>query len=223
MIPIFDLDDTLYPERSFVESGFRAVAGMLEVSYGIYSSESLSYMLGILASEGRGKVFDRLLNLHNLLNASRLRKCINIYRHHKPEIFVSPDASFILDSLSIKPYMVTDGHKIVQRNKVEALGLDSIFEKIFITNRYGASYVKPSIKCFEFIRRRTSSDWTDMFYVGDNPAKDFVNLNKLGVHTIRIKTGEHARTVAQHGYEAKHTINSFYELPNILENIKNDK
>lgn len=222
MIPIFDLDDTLYPERSFVESGFRAVAGMLEDNDGISANESLNFMLHTLAREGRGAVFNSLLNFYNLLNASRLRQCIYIYRHHKPEIFLSPEAGLMLDSLTDRPYMVTDGHKIVQGNKVEALGIRSSFERIYITNRYGASYAKPSTNCFDLIRRRASCDWIDMFYVGDNPAKDFVNLNKLGVHTIRVLTGEHATSVAKPGYDARHTIGSLYELPNVLERIDNE-
>jgi putative hydrolase of the HAD superfamily len=58
-----------------------------------------------------------------------------------------------------------------------------------------------------------------MFYVGDNPAKDFVNLNHLGVHTIRVTTGEHAAVVAKAGYDAKHTISSLNELKIILKEI----
>jgi putative hydrolase of the HAD superfamily len=54
-----------------------------------------------------------------------------------------------------------------------------------------------------------------MYYVGDNPEKDFVNLNKVGVITIRVKTGEHSNKVAKDGYEARYIINALSELSEI--------
>lgn len=113
-------------------------------------------------------------------------------------------------------YLVTDGHKIVQRNKVDALGLWPEFRRIFITHRFGLAAAKPSVHCFERIREAEGCDWGDMVYVGDNPAKDFVSLNPLGVHTVRVLTGAHANVVAKRGHDANVTITSLDSLPNAL-------
>ena len=58
-----------------------------------------------------------------------------------------------------------------------------------------------------------------MIYVGDNPAKDFVNLTPLGVQTVRVVTGEHAQIKAKPGYEAMYRIASIGELPQLLQRI----
>jgi putative hydrolase of the HAD superfamily len=219
MIPIFDLDDTLYPERTYVESGFFAVALMLEQRFGWSAKESYAHMLDTLAAEGRGEVFNRLLAAKGALNYSRVRDCILTYRHHKPIIQLNPIASSVLSDLNVRPYLITDGHKVVQQKKVEALGLEAQFKKIYITHRYGIKNAKPSIHCFELIKKREKCEWSDMFYVGDNPAKDFVNLNPLGVHTIRVATGEHSKAIAQPGFDAIYKINTLEQLESVLKEI----
>ena len=219
MIPIFDLDDTLYPECLYVESGFLAVALELEKKFGWSVKDSIKHMRGTLTCEGRGFIFDRLLASKGLLNSSRVKECVNTYRRHKPTIKLAPMVRDVLSNLSVRPYLVTDGHKLVQQNKVDALGLKPLFQKIYITHRYGICHAKPSTYCFSLIRERESCEWRDMFYVGDNPAKDFVNLNLLGVHTIRIITGEHSEVVAQPSFDARHKISSLNELDNIIRKI----
>jgi len=219
MIPIFDLDDTLYPERTYVESGFLAVALMLEQRFGWSIKENLAYMLDTLTCEGRGAVFNRLLESKGALNSSRVRECINTYRHHRPTIKLTTGVRDVLSNFYVRPYLVTDGHKIVQQKKIDALNLKPIFQKIYITHRHGIRHAKPSTYCFELIRKRENCDWCDMFYVGDNPAKDFVNLNKLGVYTIRITTGEYSKVIAQPGYDAVHKINSLVELEGLIQKV----
>ena len=56
-----------------------------------------------------------------------------------------------------------------------------------------------------------------MLYIGDNPAKDFVNLNKLGMHTVRVLTGVHKDVTAEEHYEAKQKITDICQLENYLK------
>lgn len=219
MIPIFDLDDTLYPEYSFVESGFWAVARALEKQYGWPSIHSMNHMRRTLKKAGRGEVFNRLLYSHDIFTKKAIQYCVDIYRHHQPDIHLNQTADQLLSGLENQAYLVTDGHKIVQQNKVSALHIEHRFKKIFITHRYGIRHAKPSIYCFDLIRRLENCAWGDMFYVGDNPSKDFVNLTPLGVHTIRVMTGEHANVIAKKGFEAKYSINSLDELPRLMKEI----
>ena len=53
-----------------------------------------------------------------------------------------------------------------------------------------------------------------MIYVGDNPFKDFVNLNKLGVKTVRIMRGPYKDVMSNDQYDAK------YHIKNLLQVIK---
>jgi len=219
MILIFDLDDTLYPESTYVESGFRAVADFLQARSGWDPKDSLSFMREVLEIEGRGAVFNRLLARHGEHRRSVVQECIKAYRHHQPSIQLADAARHLLDRLAPPLYLVTDGHKVVQNKKVQSLGIEPLFAKVFITNRYGVLHSKPSTYCFERIRSREKCDWTDLVYVGDNPAKDFVNLTPLGVCTVRVLTGEHRAVLAKPGYEALHVIDSLGQLKDCLPNL----
>ena len=118
----------------------------------------------------------------------------------------------LLSALPAPLYLVTDGNKVVQGNKVDALNISHLFKRVFVTHRFGVKHAKPSTYCFEKIKQAEQSEWRDMVYVGDNPAKDFVNLNKLGMPTVRVLTGVHKDVIAKPGYEAEYTINHLCEL-----------
>ncbi|GID07534.1 HAD family hydrolase [Pseudomonas sp. 008] len=218
MILIFDLDDTLYDESSFVTSGLGAVARHGEDAFGWDAERSLQFMLEVLEREGRGRVFDRWLELYGQLSKARVTECVKTYRHHRPSLELFPAARVLLGQLHgrVPLYLVTDGHKIVQKNKVDALGLFSVFHRVLITHRFGIHHAKPSIHCFEIIRQAEGCSWADMVYVGDNPAKDFVNLNLLGALTVRVQTGGHRNVIALPGYDAQVSIPDLDALPEIL-------
>ncbi|MCP1500410.1 putative hydrolase of the HAD superfamily [Pseudomonas migulae] len=218
MILIFDLDDTLYDESSFVTSGLGAVARHGQAAYGWNAERSLDFMLDVLEREGRGRVFDRWLASHEQLSKARVAECVNIYRHHRPSLELFPAARLVLDRYrgQVPLYLVTDGHKIVQKNKVDALGLSPEFQRVFITHRFGIRHAKPSIHCFELIRQAEGCRWADMVYVGDNPSKDFVNLKPLGALTVRVQTGGHRDVVALPGYDSQVSIPDLDALPEVL-------
>ncbi|WP_020395558.1 HAD family hydrolase [Thiolinea disciformis] len=218
MILIFDLDDTLYPEHTFVESGFQAVAEMLRMHYGWDESLSLKIMMDTLKMQGRGSVFNELLNSKNCFSKKLVQHCLQKYRQHKPNIQLFPEAKKILEDYNARHlYLVTDGNKNVQANKIQALAIEPFFRKIFITHRYSIKHAKPSIYCFDLIRKLEKCEWSDMAYIGDNPAKDFVNLNHLGVLTVRVLTGEHSKVIAKPGFDAKLQIQKIADLPSVLK------
>lgn len=218
MILIFDLDDTLYDEITFVMSGLRAVARFGEASFGWDAEESLTFMQAHLQQHGRGKIFDEWLSSNGRHSSSGVARCVRIYRHHQPEITLFPFAAPVLKHYHGRcpMYLVTDGHKVVQQKKVEALGITPMFKRIFITHRFGIRHAKPSLHCFEIIRRAERCAWSEMVYVGDNPAKDFVNLNSVDALTVRVSTGSHASVVARPDHDARVTIPDLASLPVIL-------
>ena len=218
MILIFDLDDTLYDESRFVDGGLKAVARYGEARWAWDAATSLDRLRDILARDGRGQVFDKWLEGHDAWSHSRVRDCIRAYRNHSPDIELFPAARRMIDRYHARAplYLVTDGNKIVQRNKVDALALWPHFKRIFITHRFGVAAAKPSTHCFEHIKTDADCAWRDMVYIGDNPAKDFVNLNAIGVLTIRVLTGAHSGIPAQPGHDALITISDLDALPDAL-------
>ena len=218
MILIFDLDDTLYDETQFVDGGLKAVALYGEARWGWDAVESLDRLRDILAREGRGKVFDRWLQGHDAWSLGRVRDCVRAYRNHRSDIALFPAARRMIDRYRPRGplYLVTDGNKNVQRNKVDALDLWPDFKRIFITHRFGVAAAKPSTHCFERIRAEAGCTWDEMIYVGDNPAKDFINLTPLGVSTIRVLTGAYCEIPASPGHDALITIPDLDALPDVL-------
>jgi len=79
MIIIFDLDDTLYEEMTFVKGGIRAVSSFLENHIQEKSELIYSDLMQILIKHGRGKIFDYFLKTRNVFSKKLVLKCINIF------------------------------------------------------------------------------------------------------------------------------------------------
>lgn len=221
MLLIFDLDDTLYEERNFVLSGFKSVATLAEDLWQLNAADSEMELSHLLDTQGRGAIFDTWLQQHQLFSKKRVQQCIHRYRTHKPGIQLNKAAQALLPKLAKPLYLVTDGNKQVQANKVKALGIAPYFKRVFITHRFGIRHAKPSIYCFEQIQAAEKQSWNQMAYIGDNPNKDFVNLNKLGMVTIRLRTGMFRHQIAKPGFDARHTLNDLTELPSLLQQLEN--
>jgi putative hydrolase of the HAD superfamily len=212
MILVFDLDDTLYNELTFVKSGFQAVARFLEEKFAIPEKAGFDYLWRALPG-GRGHLFDQLLREYGLYSKKRVTACISVYRHHSPVIQLEPDAKACLERFAAVPkYLVTDGHKLAQRNKIRALGLENRFKHCLLTHCYGVNHAKPSPYCFlkicEWERVRPEA----VVYIGDNPHKDFVGIKPLGFRTVRIMKGHYKTVEKPPEYKAEVRIASLEEL-----------
>jgi len=221
MIIVFDLDDTLYNEKSFVYSGFSDVAIWISMFSNSSCVEIFDHMVKELSINGRSKIFDNVLEKYFKKTKKNIQKCVSIYRLHKPAIKLDSKVVDLLLELgkNHKLYIVTDGNKLVQNNKIKSLDVEKYIEKAFITYRYGLTASKPSLKCFEIIKNKEKVDWHDIVYIGDNPNKDFVNLNKVNAITIRVLQGDFALVEASKGYDAKFKINKLTDLKKIIKNI----
>ena len=69
------------------------------------------------------------------------------------------------------------------------------------------------------IKSIENCDWEDLVYIGDNPNKDFVSLNKVNAKTIRIKKGNYSHIVLSKDFEARYTITSLDNLDLLLQRI----
>ena len=213
MILVFDLDDTLYREITYVKSGFKAVAEYLFSYLGIPKNESLSFMLNHLKSRGRNKIFDATLKHWGIYTINNVKQCVSVYHTHKPHIHLDAAALRCLRRFKhIPKYVITDGNKVVQANKVKALGLEKYIRFSFITHRYGIKHAKPSPYCFEKICKRERVKSSEVVFIGDNPSKDFIKLKPLGFLTIRLLQGSHKTVKLTKKYEANIQIKSLDQL-----------
>jgi putative hydrolase of the HAD superfamily len=217
MILVFDLDDTLYSEIEFVQSGFSAVSSFLTESYGI--KPVYNRMLEIFNEYGRGKVFDIILKESGVFTRKTVRKCISIYRYHEPKIHLHNSSILCIQRFAdTHKYIVTDGNKYVQENKVRALGLYPLFNGVYISRKYGVNKEKPSPYCFDKICKEENVSPDEVVYIGDNPHKDFVGIKPLGFRTVRIRQGNYINTRLSPEYEAEYEITNFDEVN--IENLR---
>jgi len=216
-VVVFDLDDTLYPEVTFFQSGLKAVSKSLSKELRINWKNIYAEMLLINEIDGRGKIFDIFLEEHGIFTNSLLQNMISKYRNHNYEIQIEENMMQFLLSLKDKSkYIVTDGHKLVQSRKIAALKIFDHFDRIYITNRFGINKQKPSLYCFNKIANLEKTRLSEIIYIGDNPKKDFVNLNKAGAVTIQTCIYVDNPKHLQPEYNASYEVYSLRELKDIL-------
>lgn len=214
---VFDLDDTLYDEIEYVKSGFMAVA---EHFYPKEPNAMFEVMLEILERDGRGRVFDETLARFGVYSKTNVKKALAIYRSHSPKIKLNADAKEMLEYYKMKGtplYIVTDGNKNVQANKLKALGLDKWIKKAFVTHRYGKIHAKPSPYCFLKIAAFEGVKSEEILYIADNVNKDFVGIKKLGFRTICIRQGMFKYVQKSKEFLAEKEIDSLTELKKIIK------
>jgi putative hydrolase of the HAD superfamily len=202
-----------------VLSGFRAVVRYGQEFFGWDLDEPVAFMQAHLATCGRGAAIDARLRAHARFSPARVKTCLHVYRGHSPKRTLFPAALQVLMRYHVQAplNLVTDGHKVVQNRKTRGLNLEPFLALALNTHRLGARHAKPSLHCFVVIRRAERCDRSQMVYVGDNPAKDFVSFNQVGALTVRVRTRAHAAVVAQPGCDARITIPDLASLPAVLE------
>lgn len=177
---IFDLDDTLYSEKEYVRSGYKAVAEYLGES-------SYADRLWKFFESGKPAI-DELLR--ELGRKSEKNEVLNIYRSHKPSIHLYDGVKELIGDLKkrgIKIGIITDGRSEGQRNKIEALDLDEIIdsENIIITDEIGGiQFRKPCDIAFRILMTCWRLNPADVVYVGDNAEKDFQAPHQLGMRSV---------------------------------------
>jgi putative hydrolase of the HAD superfamily len=186
---VFDLDDTLYPERAFVLSGFRAVAAWVEKHLGISANLAFTELCQLFEAGVRGNTFDLWLENHGLKTENWIKQMVQVYRNHEPCIEPYPEVPEVLRRLRFhyRLGLVSDGFAEVQKRKLTALGLASCFDVIVFSDEWGLEAWKPSSKPFEVALKRLRITGPEAVYVADNPVKDFWGARQIGMWTVRVR------------------------------------
>ncbi len=219
---VFDIDDTLYPERAFVRSGYNAVGEHL-AKLSTSGSEPLADWLWQRFLAGQtARAFDDLNDEFNLgLDSAGIAELVAVYRFHRPGISPFAGIAAVLEKLKsagVPLGIVSDGPARMQRNKLDALGLAGFFQAIVLTDDLGPGAGKPSLAGFELARQKLAIPHADCAYISDNPAKDFVGPNALGWLTIQyVRPGQiYAGKQPPPAGKPKHVIDNDEKLLNLL-------
>lgn len=172
---IFDLDDTLYSEKQYVRSGYKKIGEYL-------GRENATDKLWGYFEVGKPAIDEYLVEIGE---EDKKTECLKIYREHVPEITLYDGVVKMIEDLKakgIKVGIITDGRPEGQRNKVKALGLDSLIDDIIITDELdGSQFRKPCDIAFRIMQNRWRLPYEQIVYVGDNPNKDFQACRQLGM------------------------------------------
>jgi putative hydrolase of the HAD superfamily len=187
---LFDLDDTLYPERQFVDGGFRAVARFLAPLTGEPARTLASRLRALHERDGRGRLFDTLLGeLGHPADTDLVLACLLTYRTHRPRLTPFPGVLEMLDAVratEIPIGLVSDGNSAVQRRKLAALpGVNRRLDVVVLTDELGPAFAKPSPAGFRVACRLLAVEPSRAVYVGNDPRKDFAGARAGGLRTIR--------------------------------------
>ena len=183
---IFDLDDTLYGEKLYVRSGYKAIARLLQ---NVPNAEERLWRF----FQEKKVAINELLLEENIYSKELEKQCVEAYRNNQPELTLYPNVLESLRYIKGKKFlgMITDGRPNGQHAKINALGISSFFDEIIITDELGGTeYRKPSPLAFEVMRDRISTKagrpipFSEMCYVGDNINKDFIAPIQLGMQAF---------------------------------------
>ncbi len=179
---VFDLDDTLYAEKSYLKSAFRHIASELApyVREDIYPEMLRRYNY-------KEEVFQWISERYkSSINGYTIEWMKKQYREHTPHLTLAPHVQNFLVQLfekSIPAGLITDGRSITQRNKLKALGIEDYFSDLIISEEFGSE--KPDENNYRYFINKYPG--RTFYFIGDNTAKDFIVPHKLGWVTICIK------------------------------------
>jgi putative hydrolase of the HAD superfamily len=205
---IFDLDDTLYPERLFVESAFRHIDTLLrELTGRVLAAEMMERF------DRRENVFEWILTSFKLPEVVSRAWLLQEYRTHMPTITLGEEAKGLLGrlkDLNVDMGLMTDGRSVTQRNKIKALRLEEYLTDILISEEFGSE--KPDQRNYRFFTDKYPD--RSFSFIGDNTSKDFIIPAQLGWKTICLKcsgTNIHRQDLSRHP-RPDHVVSSLGEI-----------
>jgi putative hydrolase of the HAD superfamily len=186
---IFDLDDTLYAERTFVVSGFSAAAAWLSTQAGVRAEQCTAGLTALFEARIRRTTFDMWLNRAGL-PPELAAGMVAAYRAHSPTITLYEDvipAFSRLRDAGLLLGLLTDGYAEVQRRKIAALNIGSWFHAVTVSDELGRDYWKPSRVPYQRTLDLLGVSGSEAVFVGDNPEKDFLGARAAGLKSIRVR------------------------------------
>jgi putative hydrolase of the HAD superfamily len=224
MMFVSDLDDTIYPEVEFVHSGFRAIGAALEQNGVISAADAVATLRGAATmAAGIDALAARIAEVDKT-NTFNVRWMVDCYRYHKPDIKLSDEVERTLTDIAARGIvigLITDGRSLTQRAKIEALQLQRFIApgNIIISEEIGGD--KTTAIPFRALMAANPNE-RQFLYLGDNPAKDFFEPNRMGWLTVELAdihgTNIHPQPDAElpFAFRAAHRITAFSQVLSLL-------
>lgn len=187
---ILDLDDTLYNEVDYIKSGYQKIAERYPKITGV-QEELWQYFIE------KKPAIDLFLKNHSM--EQEKEECLKSYRNQMPNIVLPQEHKELLEKWrreGKKLGIITDGRPKGQRNKIAALGLETLVDEIIVTDELAGTngdvrkFRKPEKLAFEMMQMRMGIPYEKMIYIGDNKQKDFQAPEKLHMKYLWFQNKE---------------------------------
>jgi len=191
----FDLDNTLYEHQDFVKGAYKDVAAEVEKRTRISANDFYIKTINLwkILTSQCNHIFSDTLKEYGQYSVDLEKQLILVYRNHIPNIkpyYFVKEGLIMLNNFG-QLALLSDGQPSVQRRKLSALKLEKYFDLKIYTGSLGREYYKPHSAGFKKICTQLKVNPNEVTYIGDNPYTDFETPKKLGMKTIRVKTGEY--------------------------------
>lgn len=192
---VFDLDNTLYDEKLYIEYALKNVAKTfcqhIYRNRSINELEVFNYIINDWVENGEKELFQRLLDRYKIeINKTNIQQLVLAYRSCKAQLVPFSEVNDLLPKLKNKGFklgIITNGGKDTQRNKINLLGISKLFDAIIITGEwFPKKHWKPNKLpfnlCFEILQIKPN----ECMYVGDQFDNDIVGAYNAGALPILI-------------------------------------
>jgi putative hydrolase of the HAD superfamily len=187
-IIIFDLDDTIYPQKDYDSPALLKISKF--ISRKIDRNQDLIFQkLRKIKKIRRGKAPNLLFNdfFKNIKITNKKKtifNCVSMFQSYEcKELRRSKSLKLLISNLYKKKilFIVTNGNISRQKKKIKYLGIKKYFKRIFILDGL-KNTTKPSIKSVKYLSRFIENKKKlKAVYVGDN-----INSDKKFAENLKI-------------------------------------
>ena len=188
---IFDLDDTIYPQKNYDNPALMRVSKYLEKIIKLDKKKifkSLRKMKKIRRGSPPKLIFNNLLKNYNIQNKKNIiLKCVTLFQNYNClELKNSKSLKNLIKRIYKKKllFLVTNGFKKRQYNKIHNLGIKKYFKRIFILDGIRKK-LKPSVSDVSYLSNLINRNQNlKSVYIGDNKDTDYKFAKNLKIKFI---------------------------------------
>jgi putative hydrolase of the HAD superfamily len=221
---VFDLDDTLFDKTLWLIPAIELAARKMDYDYVRVAELAHAYVAerGCADAGIYNAVLEGCGQSDSAINIRAFAAWVNQYEPDEGCIPLYPGALEALIDLQrhYRLGIIADGPASSQRAKIKGLGLEPLLASVVFSDEIeGIRSRKPDARPYRKAIAELRCRPEQAIFIGDNPVKDFIRARSLGLHTVRVLTGEYAKMdYPSREHAADYQISSVARLPQLLAN-----